>query len=228
MQRHFERHLGHLFADRALLLQALTHRSHARVNNERLEFLGDAALDLAVSRLLFRHWPDASEGELSRQRAHLVCEPMLHRLALQLELPTLVRLSEGEARTGGAQRPSILADAFEALLGALLHEASFEAVQAAVDRLFTPLLSAGGSTIARKDAKTALQEWLQGQRRPLPQYRIHAVHGRDHEQQFEVDATIELAPGSEPLQARGHGRSRRIAEQDAARQLLERLGQAGE
>ncbi len=203
-----------------MLRRALTHRSHGQDHNERLEFLGDAVLNLVVSQLLYTHQPRASEGELSRMRAHLVREESLHRLALQLGLPAHLRLSEGEARSGGAQRASILADALEALFGAVHLDAGFAAAAAVVERLFLPLVQ-GQHDDARwdKDAKTALQEWLQARRHPLPHYRIAATSGQAHAQHFEVECSVPALS----LTALGEGRSRRTAEQAAAAALLAQL-----
>jgi ribonuclease III len=162
----------------------------------------------------------ASEGELSRMRAHLVREESLHRLALQLDLPTHLRLSDGEARSGGAQRPSMLADALEALVGAVLLDGGYPAAAGLVERLFLPLLQ-GDQPSGRwdKDAKTALQEWLQARRHALPQYTVVATRGPSHAQHFEVECAVPALA----LQARGEGRSRRIAEQSAAATLLAQL-----
>ncbi len=202
--------------------QALTHRSHGSVHNERLEFLGDAVLNLVVSQMLYLHRPAASEGELSRMRAHLVREESLHALALQLGLPQHLRLSEGEARSGGAQRVSMLADALEALVGAVHMDAGFAAAQRVVQGLFQPLLEAGEEPGRwDKDAKTALQEWLQARRHALPAYRIVATQGKAHEQHFEVECSVSALA----LRALGQGRSRRAAEQQAAAALLAQIGQ---
>ena len=211
--------LGHRFADAALLQRALTHRSYGVPHNERLEFLGDAALNLGISTLLMQRLADSDEGELSRVRAHLVREESLHRVALALQLPPLLRLSEGEARGGGAQRPSILADALEAVIGAVQLDAGFEAAQALVTRLFGEVIRTTELGSWRKDAKTELQELLQGRRLPLPSYRVVATSGQAHAQVFEVlcEAT-ELG-----LSGTGRGRSRRAAEQEAAQQVLQHL-----
>lgn len=211
--------IGHRFADVALLERALTHKSFGAHHNERLEFLGDAVLANAVSALLYQHFSESGEGDLTRVRAHLVREPMLHRLALQLGLPALLRLSEGEARTGGAQRPSILADALEALIGAVYLDGGFEAARGLVERLFAPLLASTEAEGWSRDPKTELQEWLQARRQPVPSYRIEATSGRQHEQVFVVVCSV---PGS-ALEARGEGRSRRAAEQEAARSALATL-----
>lgn len=212
--------LGHRFADPRLLQRALTHRSHSQQHNERLEFLGDAVLNLVVSQLLYAHDAQASEGSLSRMRAHLVREESLHALALQLGLPRHLRLSEGEAKGGGAQRASILADALEALIGAVHLDAGFAAAAALVERLFAPLVREDSSAERwAKDAKTALQEWLQGRRHPLPVYRIVATQGQAHAQTFEVECSVAALA----VQAQGTGASRRAAEQQAAAQLLQRL-----
>jgi len=221
-----EARLGHAFARRELLRRALTHRSFGADHNERLEFLGDAVLNLAVSRRLFDRLPGCDEGELTRIRAHLVREGSLHQLALGLGLPGQLRLSEGEARGGGADRPSMLADAVEALIGAICLDAGFEAAQAVVTRLIDPLIEAGTATSSdtfRKDPKTELQEWLQARRHPVPAYRIVATHGQAHAQTFDVVCEV----ASLQWQGSGSGKSRRLAEQAAAGQLLQRI-RAGE
>lgn len=213
--------LGYRFTDLALLTRALTHRSWGAAHNERMEFLGDALLNLAISDLLWRRHPELDEGDLTRARAHLVREASLHRAALALGLPAVLRMSEGEARSGGAQRPAQLADALEAVLGAIYLDGGHAAAQAAVERLFADALDQGGASPAgwQKDAKTALQEWLQGRRLPVPSYRIVATHGRDHEQTFDVACE---APALD-LTTQGRGRSRRAAEQAAAQIMLDRL-----
>jgi ribonuclease III len=177
-------------------------------------------LNLVVSQLLYRHFPAASEGELSRMRAHLVREASLHQLALQIGLPQYLLLSEGEARGGGAQRPSMLADAVEALVGAVHLDAGFEAAAAVVARLVEPLLAAGQPAERwDKDAKTALQEWLQARKLPLPAYRISATQGKAHAQTFQVECLVSQLSAS----SLGEGSSRRAAEQAAAAALLARL-----
>jgi ribonuclease-3 len=220
-----QQRLGHRFTRPELLQQALTHRSFGWDHNERLEFLGDAVLNLGVSDLLFSHFASSPEGDLTRVRAHLVRQDMLHRIALSLHLPEVLRLSEGEARGGGAQRPSILADAMEALIGAVYVEAGYPAALALVRRIFEPLVAETVTQAWAKDAKTQLQEWLQARRQPVPEYRIEATRGRAHDQIFVVVCSV---PGFQ-TEASGEGRSRRAAEQDAARQVLERLAsKAGE
>lgn len=177
-------------------------------------------LNLVVTQLLYAQYPAASEGELSRMRAHLVREASLHQLALQLGLPQHLLLSEGEARGGGAQRPSMLADAVEALVGAVHLDAGFEAAAGVVTRLFEPLLAAGQPEGRwDKDAKTALQEWLQARKLPLPTYRISATAGKAHAQTFEVECLVSQLG----LSTRGMGSSRRAAEQAAAAAALVQL-----
>lgn len=217
-----QQRLGHRFADPGWLQRALTHRSFGSPHNERLEFLGDAALNLAVSLLLVRRFGQADEGELTRMRAHLVREDSLHRLASGLGLPALLRLSDGEHRGGGAQRASILADALEAVIGAVTLDAGFDAAQAVVERLFGPGIAASEIGQYRKDAKTELQEWLQARRLPVPAYRIVATTGQAHEQTFEVACEV----GSLGITGTGRGRSRRTAEQEAARLVLQRVKEA--
>ena len=211
--------LGHGFADARLLRRALTHRSHGSEHNERLEFLGDAVLSLAVSALLFERFAGSDEGDLTRVRAHLVREDSLHRVALELELPELLRLSEGEARGGGALRVSILADALEAVIGAIYVDGGFEPAREAVRRLFGELIDTSDTEHWSKDAKTELQEWLQARRLAVPAYRIAATRGQAHAQTFEVECEVAALA----LTATGEGRSRRAGEQEAARAMLDRL-----
>jgi ribonuclease-3 len=211
-----QRRLGYPFGNEALLQRALTHRSFGAGHNERLEFLGDAVLNLAVSRLLYDRFGDSDEGDLTRVRAHLVREDSLHRAALALGLPEVLRLSEGEARGGGAQRASILADALEAVIGAVFLESGYEAALGVVQRLFGEVIQATEAESWSKDAKTELQEWLQARRLPVPTYRIAATRGEKHAQTFEVECTVPTLA----LAERGEGRSRRAAEQEAARRLL--------
>lgn len=211
--------LGHAFSDPALLQRALTHRSFGAAHNERLEFLGDAVLSLAISSLLYRQFGDSAEGDLTRVRAHLVREDSLHRLALTLRLPEVLRLSDGEARGGGAQRPSILADAAEAVLGAVYLDAGFDAALAVVTRLLGEQIEAIEADSFGKDPKTELQEWLQARRVAVPAYRIVATRGQAHAQTFEVECAVPALR----LAERGEGRSRRAAEQQAARRMLATL-----
>ena len=216
-----QQRLQHPFADVRLLNQALTHRSFSADHNERLEFLGDSVLNLAVSRLLFIRLTDLPEGDLSRVRANLVKQDTLHRLALDLNLPGLIRLGEGELRSGGQRRPSILADALEALIGAVFLDAGYGAAEALVTRLFekvdiTPTMSA-----ATKDPKTQLQEWLQARRHQLPIYRVVGTLGAAHQQTFDVECEVpELN-----LCERGIGGSRRAGEQGAALAMLQVLAE---
>lgn len=214
-----QQRLGHRFSQAPLLLRALTHRSFGADHNERLEFLGDAVLNLTVSTLLFERFSGSDEGDLTRVRAHLVREDSLHRVALSLDLPEVLRLSEGETRGGGAQRPSILADAVEALIGAIFVDGGFEPAQAAVRRLFGDVIQATEAEAWSKDAKTELQEWLQARKLPVPAYRIAATRGEKHAQTFEVECAVPTLG----LTERGEGRSRRTAEQEAARRMLEQL-----
>lgn len=214
-----EQRLGQAFNDPQLLVRALTHKSHGSDHYERLEFLGDAVLNLAVSSLLFRQFNRSDEGDLTRVRAHLVRQDTLHQIALSLSFPEVMRLSEGEARGGGAQRPSILADALEAVIGAVYLDAGFESATQLVNRLFEPLLEETTTEVWRKDPKTALQEWLQGRKMAVPAYRIDATRGKAHEQVFVVVCEL-LDLG---LQVRGEGLSRRAAEQVAAEAALEQV-----
>ena len=210
---------GYRFSRPELLRRALTHRSFGADHNERLEFLGDAVLSVAISSLLFERFSGSDEGDLTRVRAHLVREDSLHRVALALGLPEVLRLSEGEARGGGAQRPSILADALEALIGATFVDGGFNQAQALVTRLFGETITGATADRWRKDAKTELQEWLQARHLPVPGYRITATTGQAHAQTFEVACEI----ASLDWVGSGSGRSRRLAEQAAAQALLDRI-----
>jgi len=214
-----QKRLGYTFSEQALLTRALTHRSFGADHNERLEFLGDAVLNLAVSSLLYERFAGSDEGDLTRVRAHLVREESLHRTALALGLPDVMRLSEGEARGGGAQRPSILADAVEALIGAAYLDGGFEPAFELVRRLFGDVIAASEAHTWSKDAKTELQEWLQARRIAVPTYRIVGTTGQAHAQTFEVECLIP----SLSLTETGRGRSRRAAEQEAAGRLLDAL-----
>jgi ribonuclease III len=214
-----QQRLGHTFAQPGLLARALTHRSSGIEHNERLEFLGDAVLNMAVSAMLYQRFSGSDEGDLTRVRAHLVREESLHRAALALGLPQVVRLSDGETRGGGAQRASILADALEALIGAAFLDGGFDAAQQVVRRLFGELIDSTEIDNWSKDAKTELQEWLQARRLAVPVYRIAATRGQAHAQTFEVECEVPALA----LVERGEGRSRRSAEQQAARRMLEVL-----
>jgi ribonuclease III len=214
-----QQRLGYRFTQPALLTRALTHRSAGADHNERLEFLGDAVLQTAVSALLYERFAGSDEGDLTRVRAHLVREDSLHRLALALGLPEVLRLSEGEARGGGAQRPSILADALEALIGAAYLDGGFAPAQAMVRNLFGETIATTEVDSWSKDAKTELQEWLQARKLSVPSYRIVATRGQAHAQTFDVQCVV-AALG---LTEHGEGKSRRIAEQEAARRMLSAL-----
>ena len=214
-----QQRIGHCFGDARLLSRALTHRSFGADHNERLEFLGDAVLSLVISGLLYERFKGSDEGDLTRVRAHLVREESLHRAALQLALPEVLKLGEGEARGGGAQRASILADALEALIGATFIDGGFDAARTVVTGLFGEVINTTDLTGWAKDAKTELQEWLQARRLPVPTYRISATRGQAHAQTFEVECSVPALALTES----GEGRSRRIAEQEAARRMLDAL-----
>ncbi len=214
-----QRRIGYHFTDAQLLSRALTHRSFGADHNERLEFLGDAVLSLAISGLLFERFAGSDEGDLTRVRAHLVREDSLHRVAVQLGLPEVLNLGEGEARGGGAQRASILADALEAVLGATFLDGGFDAASELVKGLFGEVIQTTDVASWSKDAKTELQEWLQARRLPVPTYRISATRGQAHAQTFEVECVVPALNLTES----GEGRSRRVAEQEAARRMLDAL-----
>lgn len=197
----------------------MTHRSFGTPNNERLEFLGDGVLDFVIAAALFHRFPDLPEGDLSRLRANLVRQETLHGLSSGLNIGEFLRLGEGELKSGGAQRPSILADALEAIFGAIYLDAGFSAVQTVIEKLYTPLLDALKPGQFQKDAKTRLQEWLQGRKKALPRYQLLEATGAAHEQRFEVACEIE----NPAVRTVGHGSSRRIAEQVAAEKALKEL-----
>lgn len=208
--------LGHDFANPALLQEALTHRSFGQPNNERFEFLGDSILNCVMSIALFERFGELREGELSRVRASLVRQDALYRIALELELGDFLRLGEGELKSGGASRPSILADAVEAVFAAVFLDAGFAAAKAVIDRLYAGLLAEVDPRKPSKDPKTALQEWLQGRRIALPVYAMVQVLGEAHAQEFEVACEIPRLG----VRTLGRGPSRRIAEQQSAELAL--------
>ncbi len=211
--------LGYVFRRPDLLEQALTHRSFGAPHNERLEFLGDAVLNCVIAAELFERFGTLPEGDLSRLRAHLVRQEALHQLAQSLELGSHLRLGEGELRSGGFERPSILADAFEAVVGAIFLDGGFPAAREAIVRRCQPLLAGLDPGALGKDPKTLLQEFLQGKRLALPQYTVVATTGAAHSQNFEVECWIpDLS-----VRTTGRGASRRSAEQEAALRALERI-----
>ena len=214
--------LGHRFANPTLLTRALTHRSFGAEHNERLEFLGDSVLNMAVSTLLYQRFSGSAEGDLTRVRAHLVREDSLHRAALALGLPQHMRLSEGELRGGGAQRASILADALEALIGAAFLDGGYDAALQVVRRLFGDLIDTTEIDSWSKDAKTELQELLQARKLPLPSYSLVQTRGEAHAQTFEVECAIPALG----IRVAGSGSSRRGAEQAAAKNAVARMSNA--
>jgi ribonuclease-3 len=205
--------LGYTFQEPALLRQALTHRSYGTPHNERLEFLGDSVLSLSVSTKLFHDFPKLTEGDLSRVRAHLVKEPTLAEIAQEMALGDYLFLGEGELKSGGFRRPSILADALEAIVGAIYLDSSFVETCQVINALYAPIIAKLDPKKLSKDAKTQLQEYLQSLKLPLPQYIIVATEGEAHEQHFKLECVIpEL-----DIRAPGEGASRRKAEQEAAK-----------
>jgi ribonuclease III len=214
-----ERLLGHRFATPELARQALTHRSFGTPHNERLEFLGDSLLNCAVATLLYERFPALPEGDLSRLRAALVNQSSLSQTAQGLGLGERLRLGEGELKSGGFRRPSILADALEALLGAVYLDAGFEALRKTVGVVLAERLDRAEKTPVDKDPKTELQEHLQGRRLQLPRYAVMRTEGEAHDQLFTVECRVDdLA-----LNATGTGASRRAAEQAAAAGVLAKL-----
>ena len=211
--------LQHEFSDLTLVEQALTHRSFSSDHYERLEFLGDSVLGLAISDLLYARLGQLPEGDLSRVRANLVKQETLHQLAVGLNLPDVLKLGEGEIKSGGSKRPSILADALEAIIGAVYLDAGFDAARALVHRLFHAVQVNPQMEAIGKDPKTQLQEWLQGRKMKLPLYRVVGTTGAAHKQSFDVECEIaELR-----LSERGIGGSRRAGEQAAASAMLQTI-----
>ncbi len=214
--------LGYTFKDAALLQQALTHRSHSSLHNERLEFLGDSVLNCVVASLLFERYNKIDEGDLSRLRANLVKQQSLYEIAQRLELSQFLRLGEGELKSGGFRRPSILADTLEALFGAIFLDSGFDAARDVIRALYIPILDTVDPKTLGKDAKTLLQEFLQGKKLALPQYNVVATHGAAHNQEFEIEC---LVPKLD-IQVFGTGGSRRAGEQAAAKLALEAVQNA--
>jgi ribonuclease-3 len=211
-----ERRLGHTFKEPGLARQALTHRSFGAPHNERLEFLGDSLLNCSVATLLYERFPMLPEGDLSRLRAALVNQRSLAEVAVELGLGERLRLGEGELKSGGFRRPSILADAVEALLGAVFLDAGFDATRSTVERLLASRLESAAKQPVDKDPKTALQELLQGRGLALPRYSVQKTEGEAHEQTFIVECRVD----DMGLSASGTGASRRAAEQAAAQSVL--------
>ena len=211
--------LGYRFSDPALLTRALTHRSAAGAHYERLEFLGDALLNFVIGEAAFLTWPKAAEGDLSRLRASLVCEDSLARLGRDLKLGDYLKMGTGELKSGGYRRESILADAFEAVLGAIYLDGGFEPAKQSCLKIFAELLANPPEAETLKDSKTRLQERLQADSRPLPEYSVLAEHGPPHRRVFTVNC--QLPDGS--LITEATGPSRKQAEQDAAKFMLEKL-----
>ena len=211
--------LQHPFANPRLLERALTHRSFSADHNERLEFLGDSVLNLAISGLLFEKLGDLPEGDLSRIRANLVKQDTLFELAQGLGVSSALRLGDGEKRSGGHKRPSILADALEAMIGAVYLDGGFDVASALVRRLYGNVELSSRMSALGKDPKTELQEWLQARKMKLPVYRVVATLGEAHKQTFDVECEVAELGRSE----RGIGNSRRAAEQSAAAAMLQHL-----
>lgn len=217
-----ESRLQYEFRNAELLRQAMTHRSHSATHNERLEFLGDSVLNCVVAALLFQRFAKLDEGDLSRVRANLVKQQSLYEIAQALNVSEALRLGEGELRSGGFRRPSILADTLEAIFGAVFLDGGFDAALEVIKRLYTPILDHIDPRTIGKDAKTLLQEYLQGHKIALPTYTVVATHGAAHNQQFEVECTVPKLD----VKVSGSGASRRAAEQAAAKKALDELASA--
>lgn len=213
--------LGYQFKTPALLTQALTHRSFSGINNERLEFLGDSVLNFIIAHQLYLRFPKLPEGDLSRLRAALVKESTLSEIAFSLNLGDALKLGEGELKSAGWRRPSILADALEAIIGAVYSDGGFAAAETFVLKLYAEKLDTIDPKIIDKDAKSQLQEYLQGKKMELPDYNVVSIEGEAHAQTFKIECVIEKLN----ITTVGEGTSRRIAEQSAAQLALEAIKQ---
>jgi ribonuclease-3 len=211
--------IGYEFMQPQLLQRSLTHRSYGPANNERLEFLGDSVLNCTIASYLYDNYPDLPEGDLSRLRSNLVNQQTLCTLARQISLGELLLLGEGERKSAGHRRPSILADAMEALFGAVFLDGGFEAAQRVVLELYVPFIRQADVQTLGKDAKTLLQEYLQGRKLALPRYTVLATEGEAHAQRFRVECEIAQLK----LTTHGEGGSRRAAEQAAAADAYRQL-----
>ncbi|AMO68103.1 ribonuclease III [Zhongshania aliphaticivorans] len=208
--------IGYHFKDSELLTMAMTHRSFSAVNNERVEFLGDSLLNMIIAEALYLRFPDVDEGDLSRIRSLLVSGKTLATVAVEFELGRFLRLGAGEKNSGGQRRASTLADAVEALIGAIYLESGFEVCRERVLAWFAPRLASLNPEVSHKDPKTRLQEFLQGRKQPLPDYQLVETAGADHQQTFIVSCSISLLKSS----VSASGSSRRKAEQAAAEKVL--------
>jgi ribonuclease-3 len=213
------RQLGYRFNQGELLRQALTHRSYGGSNNERLEFLGDSVLNCVTATRLYHLYGKAAEGELSRMRAHLVKEATLSDIAVALKLGDYLLLGEGELKSGGFRRPSILADTLEAIFGAIYLDGGFAEIERVINTLYEPLVKTLDPKTLGKDPKTLLQEYLQGRKIALPQYNVVTITGEAHEQHFKVECIIPVLN----VRALGEGGSRRSAEQAAADNVFQEM-----
>ncbi|HZQ59922.1 MAG TPA: ribonuclease III [Casimicrobiaceae bacterium] len=211
--------LGHAFRRPDLLTQALTHRSYGATHNERLEFVGDAVLNCVIATALYERFPDIAEGDLSRLRANLVNRDTLARLGRGLELGASLRVGEGELKSGGKSRPSIIADALEAVFGAIFVDSGFDAARKVVEQVFAQELAQVDPSASGKDPKTRLQEWLQARRVPVPEYTVVSITGEAHAQTFRVECRVPKYR----VATTGEGPSRRVAEQQAAESAYRRL-----
>ena len=213
----FCKRLGYSFIQPELLREALTHRSHSASHNERLEFLGDAVLNCAIAGLIYKCFPDLPEGHLSRLRSNFVNQQALSDLALSLQMDKLIRLGEGELKSGGCHRPSILADALEAVLGAIYLDSNYVQAETVIRTLYLPMMESIDLKTQGKDPKTLLQEFLQSQKLALPEYIVVTTTGKAHKQKFKVECVIPTFN----IRTLGEGTSRRSAEQAAAKLAYE-------
>lgn len=218
----FSNRLGYSFKRSELLIQAITHRSHSAAHNERLEFLGDAVLNCVVADMLFKHFSDLPEGHLSRIRSNFVNQHALAELALKLKLNEVIRLGEGEIKSGGHTRPSILADALEAIIGGIFLDSDFAQAEEIVATLYQPLMQAVDVQVQKKDSKTLLQEFLQGQKLAPPEYVLITTTGQAHQQKFQVECIVPKFG----VRTLGEGTSRRSAEQEAAKCAYQNLSES--
>lgn len=213
--------IAYTFNDEKLLKQALTHRSAAKVHNERLEFLGDAVLGLVIAQRVYEKFPDLPEGKLTRMRSNLVKGETLAKVARELKLGELIKLGPGELKSGGHRRDSILADAVEAIIGAVYLDSGIDSATTTIDTLFAERILKLDPSVQIKDSKTQLQEYLQSRQIDLPDYQVVEISGKDHAQTFTVKCDVPALK----IKHVGVGRSRRIAEQEAAKMVLENINE---
>ena len=219
-----QKRLSYQFKEKKLLTQALTHRSAQGAHNERLEFLGDSILGFVIAAKLYQLFPEANEGQMTRLRAKLVKEKSLAELANELQLGELLKLGSGELKSGGFRRASILSDAFEAILGAIYLDGGLASSEQVIHHLYHSRYQSLSLSMAEKDPKTRLQEWLQSRKKELPDYQVFKTDGQDHNKIYWVRCSLQQPESKDKQMTEANGSSRRKAEQSAAKKMLEILG----